>query len=291
MVVSDAVENTQPWCTEIGNALKQSVNIKATRGTTAKDLFEFGRSLDEGMDSAGKPVHLGVVWGLEYGWLREKYPELKPLVICYQGSIGYGIHMMVREEDAAGIKKDLRNLHKKRLVVSRRSSLMNQIYLETEVRKVLKPGETVATFFSGITVCDSLQDAISELRKKRGERADCLVVDIASYDIFMEGRRNIGLSPVLTSSPFPLQVVVGRPEHLRKLSKGLWDKAQDKILESQHDERGNTCGGFWGFDRFVAPHDDEANGFEEMLIDGVRTYKASTLKELELSELLDRQPR
>ncbi len=284
--IGNAVTNTQPWCRGIGNALGLHVNIEATHGTTATDLFEFGKSLNDGKNAKGEPVHLGAVWGIEYGWLREKYPELKPLVICYHGSIGFSMHVMAREKDGKAIAKNLRDLKGKRLVVSKKGSLMNQIFLETEVRKVLKPDETVVKFFSSVNACNSLQDAIEQVRD---DHADCLVVDIASYHKLMAGKGNVGLAKVTTSSAFPLQVIVGRPDNLRKLSRGLWTKAQSQILKSQHTSDGQMCVGFWGFDRFVGPSDFEAKGFESMLKDRVRTYEASTLTELQLSDLLKRK--
>src|SRR5690242_2070844 len=54
---------------------KGKANLDVEKADNPGDLMAFGKRLDEGQ------MHLGVVWGIEYGWLRQSFPELKPLAV------------------------------------------------------------------------------------------------------------------------------------------------------------------------------------------------------------------
>ena len=56
------------------------------------DAYDLGKKL------ANHQVELGVFQGFEFAWVREKYPELKPLVIAVNKHRHRKAHLMVRED-------------------------------------------------------------------------------------------------------------------------------------------------------------------------------------------------
>lgn len=75
---SQARAATKPAVEIIGRLVGYPTEIDiepkdSERADEAHALLEFGRKLDTG------EIHLGVMWGIEFGWLQQKYPRLKPL--------------------------------------------------------------------------------------------------------------------------------------------------------------------------------------------------------------------
>jgi hypothetical protein len=58
------------------------------------DLMEFGEKIDKG------EIQIGAVWGIEYGWLHERFPKLEMMSHLSQhaGTQGWPVQIMVRND-------------------------------------------------------------------------------------------------------------------------------------------------------------------------------------------------
>src|SRR5438067_1586897 len=77
---ADATGASQPMFDFIGGKLGERIECGVHDGTSADALFDLGKKL------SGGQVHAAAVWGIEYGWLREKHPQLKVLVVVSLGT-------------------------------------------------------------------------------------------------------------------------------------------------------------------------------------------------------------
>jgi len=225
-------------------------------------LMAFGKKLDSG------EVHVGTMWGIEFGWLRQRYPELRPLALCLYGDKG-GINsqMMVRNAFSGKKVDDLRG---KILATYGRVTLMDKLFLKKTLDQL---GETPATFFSDIRECKSVRDAVQAVN--RGD-ADCVLLSAMAYSYHVANQPKIALRPLFASPAFAVVVNVGRPSTIEKLSPGLWRRAQEVMLQVHRSAEGKQCMQFWRLARFGKP--DRA--FEALVQRNVADYPISVLGRL-----------
>src|SRR3954447_585566 len=78
----DALAAGGPMTARIDSMLSAAVKAKVHNklevyhGKTTEELLEFGDKLNRG------EIDLGEVWGIEYGWLKAKYPKLEAAAVC-----------------------------------------------------------------------------------------------------------------------------------------------------------------------------------------------------------------
>jgi ABC-type phosphate/phosphonate transport system substrate-binding protein len=216
--------------------------LELPKGTSADDLLAFGKKLDEGT------YHVAAVWGLEYGWLRRAYPNLKVMAVVSNGDRAPArFQLMVRRQD---LGPALEKLKGKRLARVKQASLMDQLFLEEMLRKA---GQDPEGFFQRQEPLPSTKEAL--LAVKNGE-ADCLMINVTDFARF--AKLQPGIAGSLThvgelSDPYPAAVMIARPENLTKRRPDLWDKMQDVLLRIDATEEGRQCARFWQMERLIKP--------------------------------------
>ena len=65
----------RPLAQSLERELQYPIDFRSAEGETVRDLFRFAKELNEGT------IHVGITCGLEYGWLRKKFPQIKPLAV------------------------------------------------------------------------------------------------------------------------------------------------------------------------------------------------------------------
>jgi ABC-type phosphate/phosphonate transport system substrate-binding protein len=212
------------------------------KGASREDLLAFGKKLDEGT------YDVAAVWGLEYGWLRQKYPNLKVMAVVSNGDNAPArFQLMVRRHD---LVPGLEKLKGKRLARFKQASLMDRLFLEEMLRKA---GQDPQEFFQLQEPLPSTKEAL--LAVKNGE-ADCLMINVTDFNRFES--LNAGLAASLThvgelSDPYPAAVMIARPENLTKRRPDLWGKMQDVLLRIDQTEEGRLCASFWRMERLIKP--------------------------------------
>ena len=127
MLIDGAVAFTKPMTDRLGDQVGHPISFGVRTGGSLADLVSFGKDISEGK------CHVGVLWGLEYGWLREHHPELglEPLVVVSNGEAVWTVQLRVRRDLAGG---DLKSFRGKRLAWFKREPMMYQLSLEKILR-------------------------------------------------------------------------------------------------------------------------------------------------------------
>jgi ABC-type phosphate/phosphonate transport system substrate-binding protein len=252
---------TRPMLNLLQEKLGCVIDFGFVEGDSAEDLLRFGKEINEGT------VHLGVIWGLEYGWLRARWPQLKPLVVCAQTKNLYESRVMVREGFGG---KSLADLADQRLARYRGASLMDRMYLD----KLLKDNNhTESTYFHEVKDYPTAKSAILAVRNNE---ADCLVVNMVAYARHVTTGPKLKLDYLLPSKPFPEAVLVGRPDRIDGLRRGLWAELQKSFETIHRTAEGRECVDFWMIEQFSTPGDS----FEQLVRDRLRDYPITALERL-----------
>jgi len=241
--------------------LDLKINFDLVEGTTAEDLYDFGEKIHNGS------VHLGVIWGLEYGWLRKKYGQLEPFVVCAQHGAPYRSQFMVRVESEA---RNLADLRGKRLAMYPDLSLVDRVY----VHELLRQKEHTPDSYFHVLRCESSRQAIFAVNKGR---ADCVLVNVVSFARYGANRPGIKLRDVEASSEFPEVVLVGSRDAMKKLRVGLWEDLRDALRVIHETAEGEQCVDFWRTERFELSGDR----FERLVRERLRDYPIRVLHQLD----------
>jgi ABC-type phosphate/phosphonate transport system substrate-binding protein len=226
------------------------MDLEVEKGTTAKDLLAFGKKVNEGT------YHFGVLWGVEYGWLKTKYPNLEVLAAITPSKIEVKVRslLLVRKQKAAADFKKLKGL---RLARYKGAPLMEQAGLEQMLRGQ-KPNPK--GFFRELDKpFATIKDAIQAVREGK---ADCVIVNVTVYNRLKNDLKNLDEDLVIVkkSEPFPLAVVIGSR---RTMKKRLWTKIQGELLAAHNKEEGRVALSFWRVRYFAKPEQSFLNEIDK----------------------------
>jgi hypothetical protein len=262
--VSDhhALAFTRPVVDLISRELDYPLYFDIAKGETAEELFRFGQQIEDGK------IHVGIVWGLEFGWLRARFPRFKPMAVTRHQTDSLRSQLMVHPERGVG---DLAGLQGARLATYRRIPLMDRLYL---VKLVEKSGDTPATYFGQITKYQTAKDAIRALH---AGQADCVMINTMVYHRHIANRPKLKMKGVVVSAPFPQAVLMGRPERVNALRAGLWRETQDCLQRVEDTPEGRQGLDFWRQERFILPDEDN---FDQLVRERLSEYPITVLAQV-----------
>src|SRR5262249_9595354 len=168
-------------------------------------------TLDPGGDccSLGKQLNddkfqLAVFHGVEFAWVRQKHPDLKPLVIAVRDGKPMYACLVVRGDSKITAMADLQD---KSLALCRQCREHCRLFLE---RRCEGCGKDCQRFFTkSTTPCDA-EDALDD----GGDGVvDAALVDGAALERYkkVKAARCAKLKPAVRSEPFPNAVVAYKP--------------------------------------------------------------------------------
>jgi ABC-type phosphate/phosphonate transport system substrate-binding protein len=264
----DARGATQPLFDLLGRRVGERIKCDIHDGKTPEDLFKFGEKLNNG------EYQIGAVWGIEYGWLRKKFPRLEVLAVVYIGehdNVGFA-KVFVREGSPF---KKLADLKDKRLAVYKDLPLMDRVFLQEMLREdKLEPKK----FFAKTETMTSVRQAAAAVKRKE---ADCVVMSTSTLIRLQNLQPGVAKSLVelKTGEAYPMPVIIGVPEVMSKFrtSKQLWADCQKHLLELHGTPEGKECINFWRFQSFVADDKDYQQKVEKIC----RKYPVEVLLNLE----------
>jgi ABC-type phosphate/phosphonate transport system substrate-binding protein len=209
---------------------------------TVPDIDRLGQQMAEGK------VQLGVLHGVEYAWLRENYPQIKPLVIVVNERRNLEAFLMVpRDSEVVGFA----DLKGKTLALARFSREHCHLFVEHGCQQC---GATPQHFFTRITTPGDAEDALDHVI--RGVVA-ATVVDGITLDYYRRQKPGCfaKLKTAVRSGPFPAAVIVYRPG---SLDEATAQRVRDGLLQA-----GQTAGGrqllkmcrMTGFEQVPADYD------------------------------------
>ncbi len=194
-------------------AIMESQTGLAGKMVPAGDARHLGQLLAE------DKVHLGVFHGVEFGWARLKYPQLRPLVIAVNQQRHLQALIVVRADASANVFAGLKG---KKIALPAHSREHCHLYLQHCCKKC---GQESKSFFSQVTTPDNVEDALDDLVDGL---VDAVVVDNVSLDCYRHRKaaRCARLKVLEQSAIFPAAVVAYHPgaldgDTLQKFRDGM----------------------------------------------------------------------
>jgi len=214
--------------------------------------FTVIKSVDQLADGlqSGK-LGLGIVLGLDYGWLRESCPQAEPLVIGLNELPLVKAHVLVHKDNPA---KSLADLKGKSFACTKKLQRFARFYVERESQAEL------GKFFTLKEQSDT--DAAIEAVVE-GE-ADATVVSTQGLDVYRKrkpGRFN-RLKVLQESIEFPTGAVIYLPG---KVKVDLLNKFRDSMLKAHDNPEGRQTLTLWKLTHFEKPPEDFVKKVDELV--------------------------
>ena len=253
---------TRPIIDLVAREIEYPLNFDIAQGATPEDLWNFGQQIEDGK------IHVGIVWGVEYGWLRKRFPRMKPMVVTRHATAHLKSQLMVHPDSKA---TDLAGVRGQRLATYQRMPLMDELFLSKTVED---RGVRLPQFFATIKQHKTALDAICAVHS--GE-ADCVMINTTLYQRHIANRPKLELRAVALSDPFPQAVLVGRPERVNALRPGLWLETRECLQDVEDTPEGRQGLDFWRQERFILP---EADNFEQLVRARIAQYPVTALAQV-----------
>ncbi len=186
-------------------------------------------------------VQLGVIAGIELGWLGNKANGLSTLAVAYTQDIKSKAVVLMRKDTHS---KSLRDFQGKRLAMPRRTQQHAQIFLHDSLHRC---GCSPQGYFAACTTPPDTDAAIEAVLDKD---MDLVVVDSAAWEVFQERKpgRAKRLVVVAESPSFPNAALIYKPGNisetdLKKLREGLFTAHQQPFCRQILN--------FWRISQFI----------------------------------------
>ena len=194
------------------------------------DLFPAGDYENLARKLKDDEVQLGVFHGVEFAWVHQNYPTLKPLVIAVNGPAYLRAHLVVRADSkiATGV-----NLKGKIIELPRMSSEHCRLFLE---RRCCPSGDCPEKFFAKVIGSSNAVDALDDVVD---DDAQGVVVDEVVYEAYRKNKpgRAAKLKTVQQSEPFPCAVIAYQPG---VLSDRILDAFRDGLIAARENPKAQT---------------------------------------------------
>jgi len=168
---------------------------------TAETADELRRELAAG------DVQLGVAFGIQFGWMRSKQPDLEPLMINIIDPAGLKALVVVAKDNLAKQFSDCRG---QTLVLPKGNRADTGLFLS---RLCKQCQSCVSDYFSDTRNCPSIEDALDEVVD---HKAQVTITDGAALEAFQQRKpgRFARLRVLAESDPFPNAVVFCRRDQI-----------------------------------------------------------------------------
>ncbi len=196
---------------------------------TTDSLEQLGQRL-----VTGRGFQIAVVWGIEFGWLREKYPQIEVLAVS-QGAGGQG-----------GMTSEI--VVRSALLKNDRTSPLGQFSVDRPFRLAGHPHESMVTRAHFFELKRKYQGAIQSPRTQypsitaalqaiQAGEEDGFLIDQYRWYAYHEGNEN-KLSDFAAYSDwgreepvkFTAAALIGTKKHVNGNDPQRWDKIQDSLI-------------------------------------------------------------
>lgn len=224
------------------------------------DLRASGEAIRLGEELAKDQLHLGVFHGIEFAWARQKYPELRPLVIAVNQHRYLRVHVVVRHDCSAA---DFAGLQGQTLALPRGSKEHCRVFVERQCQLC---GQEQQRFFAQITTPQCAEDALDDVLD---DAVQVAVVDGLALDCYQRRKpgRFAKLKEVQKPDIFPAAVVAYRAG---AIDETLLQRFRTGMLAANQNLRGRQLLMLWKITGFEPVPDD----YEQALATIVKAYPA-----------------
>jgi ABC-type phosphate/phosphonate transport system substrate-binding protein len=182
-------------------------------------LIPGGEARSLGRQLQDDKFQLAVFHGVEFAWVRQKHPELKPLVIAVRDGRPMYACLVVAHDSKVSALADLQG---KSVALNRQNREHCRLFIE---RRCEACGKCCQEFFSKVTTPADAEDALDDVVDGV---VDAALVDGAAFDRYkrVKADRFANLKLAVRSEPFPNAVVAYKPgvlsdETLQRFRNGL----------------------------------------------------------------------
>jgi ABC-type phosphate/phosphonate transport system substrate-binding protein len=220
------------------------LNTEITSGLKPREL---GQKLDDGS------LQFGIFQGVEYAWARQKYPELRPLLVIINGGPHRYAALVCRADTKIQSFEDLKG-----------KSVCMPMHSRAHCELFLKRGcgdKPLDQFFTKFTHPANAEDALDDLIDGT---EDAVVLDTAAlkgYERRKPGRA-AKLKVVQKSDAFPPSVVAYRPG---QLDDARVKQFREGLLKSQETALGRYLMMLWRMTSFEKVPEDLDKQMDEII--------------------------
>lgn len=242
-------------------ASQTGMNGQLTKTGDANDL---GKKLTSG------EVQVGICHGYEYAWIRQSYPNLKPLVIAVNQTVRLRAFLLVNATSTIAGFADLRD---KTIDVPKGSRGHIRLYLDAQCHEAGQCGPE--GFLRKLACSDSAEDAMDDVI---AGTVEATLVDNATLETYKRRKpgRSENLKIAAESEEFPAGMVI---YNAGSLDSKTVAKFRDGLLNTHKTILGRQLLTLWkltGFETVPADYD-------QLLTDIAKAYPAPAQPEAEVS--------
>jgi len=203
-------------------------------------------------------LHLGIFQGVEFAWMCQKHPDLRPLVIAVNQHPNRQAHLLVRQDFPAA---NFAGLNGKTLAIPKRSREHCLLFVERQCQQL---GREPAKFFSRIPTPDNIEEALDDVVDGTVQAA---VVDGVGLECYKRRKpgRFAKLKELLKSELFPDTVVAYRQG---ALDEATVKRFREGLLKADKTATGRLLLMLWTLTAFQPVPPD----FDRMLTDIAKAY-------------------
>lgn len=221
-------------------------------------LVAGGEARNLGRQLQDDKFQLAVFHGVEFAWVRQKHPDLKPLVIAVRdGKPMYACLVVARDSKATAVA----DLQGKSLALYRQCREHCRLFIE---RRCEACGKDCQHFFSKVTTPGDAEDALDDVVDGV---VDAALVDGAALDRYkrVKADRFEKLKTAVRSEPFPNAVVAYKPG---VLSDETLQRFRDGLITANQNPKGKQLLNMCRINCFEAVPTD----YEETLLSIAKAY-------------------
>jgi ABC-type phosphate/phosphonate transport system substrate-binding protein len=221
-------------------------------------LITGGEARNLGRQLMDDKFELAVFHGVEFAWVRQKHPELKPLVIAVRDGKPMYACLVVRGDSKF---KNLCDLEGRSLAYCRQCREHCRLFIE---RRCESCGKGYEHFFSKITTPTDSEDALDDVVDGV---VDAAVVDGAALERYKKVKpdRFGQLKEAIRSEPFPNAVVAYKPG---VLSDQTLDRFRTGLITANQNAKGKQLLNMCRITCFEAIPDN----YEQLLVNIAKAY-------------------
>jgi ABC-type phosphate/phosphonate transport system substrate-binding protein len=222
------------------------------------ELIAGGDAAQVGQLLIEEKAHIGVFHGFEFAWARQRYPDLRPLLIAVNQNRLLQALVVTRADAAANGLADLKG---KPLALARCTREHCHLYLE---HRCFAYGQEPSHFFSAITTPQSVEDALDDVVDGVVQAAIVDGVSLARYEQRKPARFS-QLKAIQRSELFPAAVVAHRPG---TLDEATLNRFREGLIQANKGALGRQFLTLWKLTAFEPVPAD----YEQTLAEILKAY-------------------
>lgn len=175
------------------------------------DLVPGGEAFDVAQQLADNKIDLAVFHGIEYAWIKQKHPQIQPLMIAVNQDRHFRVHLVVKGGDSV---KNIADLSGMKIAMPKGTREHSRLFLTKHCQVC---GKVPGSFFKTTTMPATVEEALDDVVDGEVEAAIVEAVPLSSYTRRKPGRA-AQLKSLIVSEVFPSGVIAFNPGHLDEVT-------------------------------------------------------------------------